>query len=150
MLVQEGSVGAVEEEDEHADFDGNEKIHTYSVLGALVNTSMLLISCTSFSLITLYRTVLTPDEADECDDCTNDILLPVSRISSIIIMCVYVAYIFFQLVTHKDAMSEDQAEEEDGEDHLSLAKSIGLLAVTTVTVAFSSNLLVLSIEGVTE
>merc|ERR1712232_686231 len=110
---------------------------------------MLLISCTSFSLITLYRMVLGEEET--CSGCKEKILLPVSRISSIIIMCAYVAYIFFQLVTHKEAMSEDQAEDEDdGEDHLSLAKSIVLLATVTVIVACISELLVISIEGVTE
>merc|ERR1712194_706799 len=86
----------------------------------------------------------------KCEGCRERILLPVSRISSIVIMCAYVAYIFFQLVTHKDAMSEDQGDEDDGEDHLSLVKCIGLLATTTVTVACASAILVESIEGVTE
>merc|ERR1740129_1509207 len=37
-----------------------EKIQSFSVLGALVNTSMLLISCMSFSLVTVFRSVTFP------------------------------------------------------------------------------------------
>mmetsp|Transcript_41440 Transcript_41440/g.115441 ORF Transcript_41440/g.115441 Transcript_41440/m.115441 type:complete len:386 (-) Transcript_41440:301-1458(-) len=126
-----------------------EKIQSFSVLGALVNTSMLLISCLSFSLVTVFRSV-THANADENYD--QEILLPVSRISSIIIMLAYVAYIFFQLVTHKEAMSVG-CPDDDGEDdgsHLSVFKATMLMLVTTVVVAFSSELLVGAIEGVTE
>lgn len=132
-------------------WDIEEKIQSFSVLGALVNTSMLLISCMSFCLITIFRTVSFRD-GDEAEAYASEILLPVSRISSVIIMLAYVAYIFFQLVTHKEAMSSGDAEEE-GEDeggHLSVGKSTMLLCITTIVVAFSSELLVDAIEGVTE
>merc|ERR1719367_421263 len=115
-----------------------EKIQSFSVLGALVNTSMLLISCMSFSLITVFRSV---SRGMEQDDYHESILLPVSRISSIIIMLAYIAYIVFQLVTHKQAMSEDADNEDSDEQHLPIAKSMALLAVTTVIVAFVSEIL---------
>mmetsp|Transcript_99652 Transcript_99652/g.251402 ORF Transcript_99652/g.251402 Transcript_99652/m.251402 type:complete len:478 (+) Transcript_99652:3-1436(+) len=133
-------------------FNVEEKIQSFSVLGALVNTSMLLISCMSFSLITVFRCVTHTDDAEETYRYTEDILLPVSRISSMIIMMAYVAYIFFQLVTHKEAMSTE-GEDDGGEDegsHLSVVKSTCLLFLTTGIVAFSSDLMVDAIEGVTE
>jgi len=128
-----------------------EKIQSFSVLGALVNTSMLLISCMSFSLITVFRSV-THDKANE--SYAEDVLLPVSRISSIIIMMAYCAYIFFQLVTHKESMQAgreeaggDQAEDNN---HLSVYTSCTILCVSTAVVAGLSEMLLQAIKGVTE
>jgi Ca2+:H+ antiporter len=120
------------------------KIQTFGVLGALVNTSMLLISCMSFSLVTVFRFQATEH--------TDELLIPVSRISSIMIMCAYVAYVFFQLVTHKDAMADGDDEDAEGDKAESMAvwKCVTLLAIVTTIVAFCSELLVGAIEGVTE
>merc|ERR1719343_283603 len=107
-----------------------EKIQSFSVLGALVNTSMLLISCMSFSLVTVFRSVTFPEDDEAYSE---EILLPVSRISSIIIMAAYCAYIFFQLVTHKQAMAIDgDGEDEGGDDesHLSVMKAMVMLFIT--------------------
>jgi Ca2+:H+ antiporter len=144
----EPSRAGTEIEEPHMETDWNvgEKIQSFSVLGALVNTSMLLISCMSFSLITVFRGVST----NESQEYQERVLLPVSRISSIIIMMAYVAYIIFQLFTHKEAMSEPGEDEDDGEGHLSILKSIALLFGSTLIVAFCSELLVGAIEEVTE
>jgi len=129
-------------------FDGAEKIQSFSVLGALVNTSMLLISCMSFSLITVFRQV----SHVEGDAYMEEVLLPVSRIASIIIILAYVAYTVFQLVTHKDTMSADQGADEgdDGEDHMSVTTACMLLFGTTVIVSCCTEMLVTAIGGVTE
>jgi Ca2+/H+ antiporter len=102
-------------------FDIEEKIQNFSIMGALVNTSMLLISCMSFSLITVFHSVSQTSDAGYMEE----ILLPVSRIASIIIIMAYIAYTFFQLVTHKEAMATG-GEEEDGEDegHMSATKAL--------------------------
>lgn len=121
-----------------------ERIQTFSMLGALVNTSMLLVSCLVFSLITIFRMVLRDGEDMEA------IVLPVSRLSSVFIMMAYGAFIWFQLVTHREAMASESEDEEPDEDHLSLFMSLGLLLVVTIVVAYSSELLVTSIHGVTE
>lgn len=121
-----------------------ERIQTFSMLGALVNTSMLLVSCLVFSLITIFRMVLRDGEDIEA------IVLPVSRLSSVFIMMAYGAFIWFQLVTHREAMASESEDEEPDEDHLSLFMSLGLLLVVTIVVAYSSELLVKSIHGVTE
>jgi Ca2+:H+ antiporter len=126
--------------------DANEKVQTFSVLGALVNTSMLLISCMSFSLITVFRSV-TNDESDEYID---EVLLPVSRISSIVIMLAYVAYIFFQLVTHKSAMADAGGDDEEESATISMRTAIFLLFVTTVVVAAASDMVVHAIKGISE
>lgn len=126
-------------------FDVDEKIQSFSMLGALVNTSMLLVSCLTFSLVTIFRMVLKDDDNEQ-----DNIVLSVSRISSIIIMMAYVAFIGFQLVTHKTAMDDQAEEQEDDVDHMSTAFAIVILFVTTATVSFCSELLVTSIAGVTE
>merc|ERR1740121_1604354 len=80
-----------------------EKVQTFSVMTALVNTSMLLLSCLSFSVVTVFYSETYVDGVSAMDS----VLIPVSRTCSIIIMLAYVAYIFFQLVTHREAMAED-------------------------------------------
>lgn len=129
----------------------NEKVQTFSVLGALVNTSMLFISCTSFSLITVYRTVLDTNDHHDAEE-MKALLLEVSRLAAIFIMAAYVAYIVFQLITHKIALANEEEEEDDGDadEHMSIMKAMGLLFATTLVVAYCSELLVASIEGVTE
>lgn len=151
-LVVEGANGKPIIVEDVGGFVG-EKIQSFSVLGALVNTSMLLISCMSFSLVTVFRSVTWNPEMGE--EYSQDILLPVSRISSIIIMAAYCAYIFFQLVTHKQAMATEAPgqEDDDGDDvegRLSVKKAMCLLFFTTAVVSFSSQLLVDSIDGVTK
>merc|ERR1711904_700644 len=84
------------------------------------------------------------------DEDSGDITLPVSRISSLIIIMAYCAYILFQLVTHREAMHEDEGGEDDDEGSMSIWLSMLLLMVTTVIIAYSSELLVNAIRGVTE
>lgn len=122
-------------------FNFSEKIQSFSMLGALVNTSMLLVSCLTFSLLTIFRVVL------EGSDQEAEIVLAVSRITAVIISLAYVAFVFFQLVTHKDAMADEEDDEEDG-DHMTVVMSTILLFVTTAVVAYCSELLVHAVKGV--
>lgn len=123
---------------------GNEKIQSFSMLGALVNTSMLLVSCLCFNLVTVFSMVLKPGPGQSE---RHDVLLSVSRMSSVIIIMAYVAYIVFQLITHREALTDADEEDEDTES-ISTGWSLALLFVTTIVVSFSSNLLVSAIEGV--
>eukprot|EP00448_Togula_jolla_P020524 CAMPEP_0170578048 /NCGR_PEP_ID=MMETSP0224-20130122/5252_1 /TAXON_ID=285029 /ORGANISM="Togula jolla, Strain CCCM 725" /LENGTH=413 /DNA_ID=CAMNT_0010900999 /DNA_START=47 /DNA_END=1288 /DNA_ORIENTATION=+ len=127
-----------------------ERVQHFSVMTALVNTSLLLLSCLSFSLVTVFYS-----EADPLDPgAMEEILLPVSRQCSIVIVIAYVASIFFQLVTHRESMADeaDEDDEDDGheEPKLSVAVAVGVMSVTTAVVAYSSHLLVDSLEGVVE
>merc|ERR1719487_1777393 len=67
-------------------------------------------------------------------------------------MLSYVAYVFFQLVTHREAMQEDEGDDGDGGDEsaLSISASIAIMCVTTLIVAYSSELLVESLGEVVE
>mmetsp|Transcript_127355 Transcript_127355/g.220769 ORF Transcript_127355/g.220769 Transcript_127355/m.220769 type:complete len:471 (+) Transcript_127355:267-1679(+) len=137
-----------------------EKVQHFPVLSALVNTSMLLISCLSFSLVTVFRTITHGNTGHSYMDST---LLPVSRTCSLIIISSYVAYIIFQLVTHKNAMMEEDdngamsdgaeggaMEDEDDEPRMSIEMALVIMFGTTVAVAYSSELLVRCIETVCE
>jgi Ca2+:H+ antiporter len=122
-----------------------EKVQTFSVLSAMVNTSMLLLSCLSLSLVTVFYTETHTDDENQMDS----ILLPVSRTCSIIIMLAYCAYIFFQLVTHRVAMQEDgEGGDDDEEAMLSIPVAVSVMFVVTVLVAFSSDLMVESLSEV--
>mmetsp|Transcript_42349 Transcript_42349/g.99423 ORF Transcript_42349/g.99423 Transcript_42349/m.99423 type:complete len:490 (-) Transcript_42349:47-1516(-) len=131
-----------------------EKVQSFSVLGALVSTSMLLSSCTSFCLITIFSSVLEDNAVDK--EAAEEVTLRVSRLSAVVIILAYVAFIIFQLVTHRQTMSDLEEQDDDdgegGEDegHLPFVKAVLLLLVATLLTAFSSELLVEAIAGVTE
>jgi len=139
--------------DNHPAFVG-EKIQNFSVLGALVNTSMLLISCMSLSLITVFQAVRSKNDDISDEEYKQEILLPVSRIASIIIMLAYGAYTFFQLVTHRETMAatqeggEEQEEEENDASSMSTRLAMSLLFGVTVLVSISAELLVAAIRSV--
>lgn len=125
-----------------------EKVQHFHVLGALVNTSMLLLSCLSFSLVTVFRTITHADGIKYMETT----MLPVSRICSLIIISAYVAYIVFQLGTHREALGacEEDNDELEEEPVLSVGMATGILFGTTVVVAYITELLVDAIEGVTQ
>lgn len=117
-----------------------EKVQTFSVMTAMVNMSLLLLSCLSLSLVTVFFSENAGHEG------MDDIVLSVSRNCAIAMMLSYCAYVFFQLVTHREAMAEDEGDEEDQEDPaLSIHASIGVMFFVTCIVAYSSELLVESL-----
>jgi len=125
-----------------------EKVQSFSVLTALVNTSMLLLSCLSLSLVTVFHSSVADAHGHSLLD--DEVLLRVSRLCAIIIMMAYCAYIIFQLVTHKEAMADDGGEDQDQDEEepaLSIAGAVFVLCVTTIIVAFASDLLVDTIEA---
>lgn len=129
-----------------------EKVQSFSKLNAMTNTSMLLLACLSFSLVTVFY-AQAADAAGVPKEEIEELLLPVSRFCSIIIMMAYAAYIFFQLVTHKEASAEDNGDagEEEGEEpRLSITCSITVMLACTFIVAYASDLMVNSLEGVVE
>jgi len=140
------SLGTTSSDVEYSRF-ATGKVQHFRVLGAMVNTSMLLLSCLSFSLVTVFRSVTTVDGLSYG---TDDTLLPVSRTCSLIIASAYVAYIIFQLVTHREAMADEEGEGGEEEPVLSIGAATALLFGTTLFVAFASEYLVRAIEGVTK
>jgi Ca2+:H+ antiporter len=126
-----------------------EKVQTFSVMTAMVNTSLLLLSCLSLSLVTVFY---SQTNSTEHPDNTEDTVLSISRMVAICMMMSYTAYIFFQLVTHRTAMAEDEGGEDDeGEEPaLSVKTAITVMSIVTLLVAYSSELLVESLGEVVE
>lgn len=144
--------GSPEEEEEQTEWV-QEKVQSFSKLNALTNTSMLLLACLSFSLVTVFY-AQAAETAGVPEDEIQEILLPVSRLCAIIIVMAYAAYIFFQLVTHRGASAEDNSgggpEEESAEARVSAPTAVGVMLVCTVIVAYASDCMVNSLEGVVE
>lgn len=126
-----------------------EKVQTFSVMTAMVNTSLLLLSCLSLSLVTVFYSETRNDGEDGHD--AQDTVISISRTCAVTMMMSYVAYIFFQLVTHREAMQEDEGgDDEPEEPAISIPMSLGLMTLVTIIVAFSSELLVQSLDSVVE
>lgn len=129
----------------------SEKVQHFGVLGAMVNTSMLLLSCLSFTLVTVFASMMdhSTDAAAVLED---DHLIRISRTVSCIIMSAYIAYVIFQLFTHRTVMGDgDAADEppEEEEQHVSVTTASIFLCIITALVATSSELLVGAIDGIT-
>jgi len=134
-----------------------EKEQIFSSKSALVSMAMQLLACMTIALPTIFASASRSDHGYsglvETKEERDALLLKVSRISAVIIMCSYVAFISFQLVTHKRMLSIDEGadsdEEEDEEEAgLSANASLVLMAVTTGLIAVSSEMLVGAIEEV--
>jgi len=122
-----------------------EKVQTFSVMTAMVNMSLLLLSCLSLSLVTVFFS------ENEHEEGMDQITLSVSRHCAIAMMMSYIAYIFFQLVTHREAMQEDDNDGDEPEEAaLSVNAAVTVMCVVTVIVAYSSELLVESLSEVVE
>jgi Ca2+:H+ antiporter len=121
-----------------------EKVQSFSVLTAMVNTSLLLLSCLTVSLVTVFNT-----EGDfENDEAQSAVVLSISRICAIAMMCSYCAYIFFQLVTHREAMGEDDGGEDAEDAAISIPTSLVVMAIITVIVSISTEYLLESLDEV--
>jgi len=115
-----------------------EKEQEFVVDSALVSVTMLLVSCLSFALPTVFTQAFGEAET----------VLSISRTAACIVGLSYFAYLFFQLITHRKMLAGQSAEEEDDEEGLTAGFSIGLLALTTILVSISSECLVNVIEQV--
>jgi len=126
-----------------------EKVQSFSILSALVNTSMLLLACLVLSLVAVFS-VEAHEEGASKGAPLMEIVVMVSRVCSIVMISAYVAYIFFQLVTHREAMAEEAGEEGGDEPTISVCTAVMTMLFVTIVVAFSTDLLVRSLEGVVE
>lgn len=134
---------------------GLEKEQKFPTKSALLSVAMLLFSCTSFALPTMFSSV-TDDESQ---------VLKVSRIGACIVASTYVAFLAFQLFTHTRTLSREEqgregddspvdqgadAEEEDEEEAAGLSAwcAILLMAACTVVTSFNSELMVEVLEDV--
>ncbi|KAF0698183.1 Aste57867_11168 [Aphanomyces stellatus] len=132
---------------------GGQKVSKFSGDGASINMSLLFVGSfamlvPSYYLNSLSDTNIHNNSTKPIDRATQfDAVLTLSHISAIFLVLMYVQLMVFQLVTHR-AVEEKKEEHELPE--LSLASSIVVLCLATVTVAFFSESLVGSIGGFTK
>jgi Ca2+:H+ antiporter len=114
---------------------------TFSKESASANVSLLLLAATSLALTGCFLNL--PEVVTYNVDTEGELSLKVSRVVSLIVLCCYLAFLFFTFVTHKGTTEEDH-EEPSIKPWLAML----LLALTTVLVALSSELLVDAIDGI--
>jgi len=115
---------------------------SFNSTGAGTNISCLVLSSLALSLPTVFSTI--PGAAPHAG-------VDLSRIISLVMAFVYVAFLVFQLRTHAELFSgEGEGEEHGADELLSVGTSGTLLFATTCAVAYCSEFLVDSIEGVSE
>mmetsp|Transcript_29970 Transcript_29970/g.76865 ORF Transcript_29970/g.76865 Transcript_29970/m.76865 type:complete len:495 (-) Transcript_29970:211-1695(-) len=127
------------------------KVQRFNTTVGKAGNSLLMLVCIGIIMPTLLVTI-NPD--------AKDLALPLSRIIAVMLACVYLVYLYFQLFSHSAIINEkvkvdsDGAfEEEDEEEEvpsLSVSGGFGLLLLITVVVAFMSEFLTGSIEKVSE
>ncbi|KAF9431084.1 hypothetical protein BGZ94_009470 [Podila epigama] len=114
----------------------------FNQTAAQTSASLLALSCMSL----LIPAAFSATAAKGIDQAEN--IKHLSYGTSIVLLIVYALYLLFQLKTHTHLYAGGSEEEE--EPVLPLWMSITLLVVVTLTVAFCAELLVGSIEGLSE
>lgn len=119
------------------------KEQSYNALGVLVNTVMMLVSCLPITLVTLFHSMASHKTLDEQHT------LDISRVCSILVAFSYVAYLVFQLVTHKTLNEEDEGDEEEEDDKTSMSfcGAMSFLGCVAVVISICSEMLTQSLEG---
>lgn len=148
-LTSSGTVPLIAVEEGSGRFPRN-KQQKFNKIGSLVNASMLLMSCLTLGLVTIFNWTdgITDDDSASPRE-QQEFMLPISRRCSILLALAYVAYIIFQLYTHKDTMADDEGD-DDEEPNLTTTAALALLTVTTVIVATCSEFLSDALEGALE
>lgn len=144
----------------------NFKHQHFSSGASKANISLLFMSCIAMLLPTMVGTSAGKDDDEK--------VMHISRIIAIVLTCMYVCYLYFQLVTHNHVFisgetspgnngsssaanndrtprEEDAEELEEEEEPLySLLGALGLMTLTTIVVAVCSEYLSDSIEEVSK
>jgi len=113
----------------------------FQVTGTQASASLMTLTCITLVIPAAYKS----SQSGQGDKTTQSGLLTISRGTAILLLCVYVAYLFFQLKTHPDLFEPEDNGEEEEQRMSGVAAGTGLLAVTVIT-AFCADYLVASIE----
>ncbi|CAE7218393.1 CAX5, partial [Symbiodinium sp. CCMP2456] len=116
-----------------------QKESVFNEMGAAANVVCLALGAVALALPAVFTTIPGTSKQD---------VLEVSRASSGVVAAAYICFLVFQLCTHSEMFAGE--EDDDEEANLGLGPAILILLLATVAVAFCSELLVDSIEGVTE
>jgi Ca2+:H+ antiporter len=123
------------------------KEQKFNATSATANMGLLALSSIALILPTPYA---------EYYEIHDSHVLKVSRCAAIFLAFMYIQLLVFQLRTHKDLFADDgdgdttATRQVDEEPALSLGASLSGLAMTTLLVAFFSEMLVESIDGFVE
>lgn len=123
------------------------KEQRFNLKSAGTITSLLTISLIALSIPTIFdyaARAVAPAAAAQLD-------VNLSDAAAVVLIVMYVSYLLFTLRTHKDILStsdDDEAEEDHGQ-LWSVPLSVGVLAASTVAVAFMSEFLVGTLEAAT-
>ncbi|KAI8968054.1 Sodium/calcium exchanger protein-domain-containing protein [Mycotypha africana] len=133
------------------------KEQSFNITSAQTSASLLFLSVASLLLpASFYGSTVDAESAEK----ERSDILGISRATAIILLVVYLAYMVFQLRTHRDlqrpmperVVSEIDEEEEEEEEHPSMPcwMAFVLLIIITVLVAVCAEFLVSAIESVVE
>lgn len=113
----------------------------FSSKAASTCTSLLLLASISLVLPTAMRSVVDWDPTVD-----DDIILPLSRYASVIMFFMYLQFLYFQLVSHKEYFESEDDDDDDG-PKWTMGFSIFVLAAASVMTAYTADFLVDSIHG---
>ncbi|KAL7269976.1 Vacuolar calcium ion transporter [Rhizina undulata] len=126
-------------------FFGGLKHHEQIFNTTVASTMSSLMAVATSSLIipaALYATVQSAKEP------SFDVILDLSRGTSLVLLVLYVMYLYFQLKSHSDLFITARSDEEDEEPELNVTMASAVLVVVTVTVAVCAEYLVGSIDSI--
>ncbi|KAK0539634.1 hypothetical protein OC842_000906 [Tilletia horrida] len=116
----------------------------FKMTAAQLNSSLLLIAVIAVLIPAGFHTALGRIE----DNLERSDILKMSRGTSILLLLIYGAYLYFSLSSHKDFFDDDEESEE--EPALNFPMACILLVTATVLVGVTSEWLVDAINGVAE
>jgi|AntAceMinimDraft_1070359.scaffolds.fasta_scaffold10521_1 Ca2+:H+ antiporter len=120
------------------------KEQTFNAEGVMMNFGLLLLAVMGLSLPAMLHFTHTELHGTDSE-------LALSRFSSCILLLIYIAFLYFQLVTHTHLYEEedDDDDDDDDEDELVLGfwGCIFWLSLATVLISLLSDYLVSTIEG---
>ena len=126
------------------------KIQSFSIAANKAYCSLLMIATICLCTPSMYSiTVDSPTEAEE--------VLLLSRLTAIVMIGIYAAYLYFSLISHFDLFDatgaggdNDDEEEEEETPQLSTPAALGLLGAISIIIAISSEYLTGSITDVSK
>ncbi|CAE8718974.1 unnamed protein product, partial [Polarella glacialis] len=116
------------------------KTQHFSQQGAGTQCSLMAMAVFAIGLPTLYVNILKQDSEWEH-------MVEVSRWSSVFYLMTYVAYLYFQLGTHRALFEDENAGEEEDPPDLTPGSALVLLATPTVVTSYSTDFLIHSVRG---
>ena len=122
------------------------KGQTYNKQGVMANSALLLLGTLGLTLPSALHATNTEIHGTESE-------LKLSRFTSCMLLLMYAAYLYFQLVSHTELFEEEEGDGDDDDDEeeeeavLGFWGSIGWLSVFTIFISILSDFIVDTIEG---